>query len=77
MISELLFKNGYNQERYDISENGTETRFSNSKFKITRLFLNPFISIVIFFFFYIIEFWYNFRFHNKPKTKPNQLIFRY
>lgn len=56
MISELLFKNGYNQERYDISENGTETRFSNSKFKITRLFLNPFISIVIFFFFISLSF---------------------
>lgn len=54
MISELLFKNGYNQERYDISENGTETRFSNSKFKITRLFLNPFISIVKFFIFYFL-----------------------
>lgn len=53
MISELLFKNGYNQERYDISENGTETRFSNSKFKITRLFLNPFTSIVKLFFFFI------------------------
>lgn len=56
MISELLFKNGYNQERYDISENGTETRFRNSKFKITRLFLNPFISIVIFFFFISLSF---------------------
>lgn len=54
MISELLFKNGYNQERYDISENGTETRFRNSKFKITRLFLNPFISIVKFFIFYFL-----------------------
>lgn len=53
MISELLFKNGYNQERYDISENGTETRFSNSKFKITRLFLNPFTSIVKLLFFFI------------------------